>query len=74
MTHSLISLEECLCRPKLQEHVETHGDVVGIVGDIKADNLLVVSVLALDKREDETTELLLGALNLKFILTDIFDP
>ena len=48
--------------------------MVGIVGDIESDYLLIMTVLALDKREDETTELLLRALYLKLVLTLIFYP
>ena len=48
--------------------------MIGIIGDIETDNLLVMAVLALNEREDETTKLLLRALNLKLVLTLVFYP
>ena len=48
--------------------------MIGIIGDIETDNLLVMTVLALYEREYKTTKLLLRALNLKLILTLVFYP
>ena len=48
--------------------------MIGIIGDIETDNLLVMTVLALHEREDETAELLLSALDLKLVLALVFYP
>ena len=48
--------------------------MIGIIGDIETDNLLVMTVLALPEREDEPAELLLRALDLKLVLALVFYP
>ena len=72
--NTLVAPEEYLGRAKAQEHVETHRDVVHIVGDIEANKLVTLTVLALVEREDQTAELLFRALDLERVLTPVGEP
>ena len=47
IAQSLVSDEESLGGTELQEHVEAHGYVVGVVADVEAHNLLVLAFLKL---------------------------
>ena len=47
IAQSLVSDEESLGGTELQEHVEAHRYVVGVVADVEAHNLLVLAFLKL---------------------------
>ena len=72
--YAFVGAEECLGRAEGEEHVETNGDVVLVVGDVETDELLVLAVLMLNEREDQTAELLLRALDLEGLLATVFQP
>ena len=54
MTHAGSVAKEGLGRAKVEVHVEAHGKMVRIVGDVEAHNLLFFIVLALDERKYQT--------------------
>ena len=61
-------------RSERKEHIQAYGQVILIVGDEETYEFVVLAVLALNKREDETTELLLRVFHLKRLLALVFQP
>ena len=51
MTHAGSVAKEGLGRAEVEVHVQPHGKMVRIVGDVEAHNLLFFIVFALDERK-----------------------
>ena len=48
--------------------------MVLVVGDVEADQLTVLAVVVFNKREDQTTELLFGAVDFERLLSTVLQP
>ena len=74
VAQALVACQISLGSTKREEHVKTYGQVVLIIGDVEADELVVLAVLALDEREGEAAVLSCAVLHLQRGLARIFQP
>ena len=54
MSQTSCILEERLRRTKMEIHVQADGQVILVIGDVKGNDLLLLSLGIFDKREHET--------------------
>ena len=69
--HALIALKEGLGRAETEEHVQSHRNMVLVVGNIEADQLMALVVFTFIERKDQTAEFLFGTIHLEILLTTI---
>lgn len=74
VAQALVACQVSLGRAEREEHIQTDGKVVLIVGDVEADEFVVLAVFTLYEREDQTTELSIAILHLHIGDTIVFQP